>query len=109
VKISLAWLWTWWSKPSRSETVRVLLYTRPGCHLCDGASERLREQQRRHGFQFETVNIDGDPDLAARFGEDIPVVMVNGRVRFRGTFNEVLFTRLLRAEVNRPSNQESQK
>jgi glutaredoxin len=106
VKILLASLWTWWRKPSRGETVRVLLYTRSGCHLCDIAWERLQKQQRRHGFQIETVNIDGDPDLAARFGEDVPVVLVNGRVRFRGTFNEVFFTRLLRAEANRPSNRD---
>ncbi len=107
MKISLAWLCTWWRKPSRSETVRVLLYTRSGCHLCEVARERLQEKQRRHGFQFEAVNIDGDPDLVAHFGEDVPVVTVNGRVRFRGTFNDVLFTRLLRAEASQPSIRDS--
>jgi glutaredoxin len=109
VKISLARLWTWWRKPTRREPVRVFLYTRSGCHLCKVAWERLQEQKRRHVFQLEAVNIEGNPELEAQFGADVPVVIVNGRVRFRGKFNDVLFTRLLRAEENRPSNRESHK
>jgi glutaredoxin len=108
VRNSLAWLWTWWRKPVRSENVHVCFYTRSGCHLCDVAWERLQARQRRYGFQLEAVNIDGRPELEACFGESVPVVTVNGRVRFRGTVNEVLFLRLLRAESNRASNQESQ-
>jgi hypothetical protein len=106
VRISLAWLRAWWKKPTRRENVSVCLYTRSGCHLCDLAWERLQATQRRHGFQLEAVSIDGRPDLEAQFGDDVPVVTVNGRVRFRGTVNDALLMRLLRAEGNRPSDRE---
>jgi glutaredoxin len=77
------------------------MYTRRGCHLCAAAWQLLEAAQQRHGFQLQAADIDGDPALTDRYGEQIPVVMVNGRVRFRGTVNQVLLERLLRAEATR--------
>ena len=44
--------------------------------------------------------MDTDGELVARYGEWVPVVTVNGKVRFRGGVNPVLLERLLRAESN---------
>jgi hypothetical protein len=41
------------------------------------------------------VDVEGDPELAARYGDSVPVVTVNGKVRFRGRVNDVLLRRLL--------------
>ena len=70
------------------------VYSRPGCHLCDVAWELLQSLQPRFGFALEKINVDDDPALAARYGEEVPVVTVNGRVRFRGGVNRVLLVRL---------------
>jgi hypothetical protein len=67
----------------------------------------LRARQRRFGFQLEAIDIDDHPELAALYGKDVPVVTVNGQVRFRGAVNDVLLTRLLNAEKNRLSNRAS--
>jgi len=82
------------------EHLHVVLYTRPGCHLCDRAWDQLRKEQARYRFRLSRVNVDADAALAARYGELVPVVTVNGKERFRGGINGVLWRRLLRAEAN---------
>ncbi len=98
----MAWLWltSWWrSWRPRAGRLRVVMYTRRGCHLCETAWDELEKARRRHGFTLEAVDVDGDPGLAAAYGHEVPVVAVNGRVRFRGAVNPVLLARLLRAEA----------
>jgi hypothetical protein len=57
----------------------------------------LRREQKRCGFTLTAVDVDTDPELADRYGECVPVVVVDGRVRFRGVVKPVLLRRLLRA------------
>lgn len=63
-------------------TARVLLYTKPGCHLCDDARTVVGEVCAERGESFEEVDITAGPDaeaLTRRFGEEIPVTFVDGR------------------------------
>jgi glutaredoxin len=69
----------------------VVLYSRQGCHLCDDAQALLIQ----HGLQPQVIDIDGDPGLQKQFDECVPVVEINGKIRFRGRVNEVLLLRLL--------------
>lgn len=80
----------------------MVLYTRHGCHLCETAWERLQAAQQRHGFRLEVVDVDTDPTLVAQYGEQVPVVTVNGQLRFRGGVNPVLLERLFRAAERPP-------
>jgi glutaredoxin len=80
----------------------VVLYTRQGCHLCEAAWETLLREQRHTRLALSVVDVDTHPDLAARYGDQVPVVMVAGKVRFRGVVNHVLLRRLLRAAGHRP-------
>jgi hypothetical protein len=57
---------------------------------------QLEKQQERYGFHLEAVDVDSDSELAARYGDTVPVVTVDGKERFRGRVNEVLLRRLLR-------------
>ena len=52
----------------------LVLYGRPGCHLCDDARAVLD----RVGHPFEEVDIESDDALLARYLERIPVVALNG-------------------------------
>jgi glutaredoxin len=59
----------------------VVLYTRPGCHLCDDAREALlRLRAEGPGFQLREVNIERDERLHVAYLERIPVVEVGGEV-----------------------------
>jgi len=92
----------WWrGTPPRLDHLRFLFYTRKGCHLCDAARQLLEPYRLRHGFSLEVVDVDGDPELVAQHGNCVPVVSVNGKVRFRGRVNPVLLERLLAAESKR--------
>jgi glutaredoxin len=93
------WFSRWWRGRSRSGLGhwQVVLYTRHGCHLCEKVWEQLEAARRRHGFALAAVDVDTDPVLAAKHGLHVPVVAVNGKVRFRGVVNPVLLERLFQA------------
>ena len=55
-------------------TGRLVLYGRPGCHLCDDAREILL----RVGTPFTEVDIETDAALHAAYLERIPVVVLDG-------------------------------
>src|SRR5262245_50897900 len=96
----MVWGWLTFWRRKRARTVpdwRVVMYTRAGCHLCDDAWGLLEAARRRYGFALTKVAVDPDPELAARYGLEVPVVEVNGRVRFHGTVNAVLLRRLFEA------------
>jgi glutaredoxin len=92
-------LFSWWRR-WRLDHLHFVVYTRPGCHLCEVAWDQLRRERRRYGFRLAAVNVDTDPTLAERYGTCVPVVTVNGKVRFRGVVNPVLLRRLLRASAS---------
>lgn len=59
--------------------MRITLYTRAGCHLCDDAKAVLARVEAQTGEGYEEVDIAGDPDLTADYGDRIPVVLLDGR------------------------------
>lgn len=67
------------------------VYTRRGCHLCDDAAELLK----RYGLSPELIDIDADETLRHQFDTCVPVVVIDGKIRFRGRVNEVLLRRIL--------------
>jgi glutaredoxin len=77
--------------------LHIVMYTRAGCHLCDDAWHILQQFRARYGFQLEAQDVDATPELVALHGDWVPVVCVNGQVRFRGRVNPVLLQRLLDA------------
>jgi glutaredoxin len=73
----------------------VLVYSRPGCHLCDVVKETLRKLEGQGTFQWREVNIDEDPELRRLYGDQIPVVFVDGRKSFKYHMKERDFLRRL--------------
>jgi glutaredoxin len=74
---------------------QVILYTRPGCHLCAAARQEILAAGGADAYDLAEVNIDADPALAARYGWDIPVVAVNGVVVFKHRLTAAAFRREL--------------
>ena len=75
-------------------TARVTLVTRPGCHLCEVAREVVARVCADLGETWEELDLDADPALAARYADEIPVTLVDGR---QHDFWRVDETRLRRA------------
>jgi glutaredoxin len=57
---------------------RVLLLSRPGCHLCDDAREVVARVTTELDERFVERDITEDPALVTAHGESIPVVFVDG-------------------------------
>ena len=60
-------------------SARVTLYSRAGCHLCEAAREVVARVCDDLGESFVEVDVDADPDLEDRFGDEVPVTFVDGR------------------------------
>lgn len=58
---------------------RVLLYSKPGCHLCDDARAVVAAVCDDLGEGFDEIDITTSPDLMDRYAEEIPVTFVDGR------------------------------
>ncbi len=64
-------------------TGQLVLYSRPGCHLCDDMKAVVGPVASQLGWTIEEVDISGDAALEAQFGTEIPVLFVNGRKAFK--------------------------
>ncbi len=58
---------------------RVVVYSKPGCHLCEVAETVVDAVCKELGEGWSSVNIEDDPDLFATYGEQIPVTFVDGK------------------------------
>lgn len=62
----------------------ITLLTKPGCHLCDDARSALEQVLDEVEFagarDYDELSILDDPSLADEYAEEIPVVLIDGRV-----------------------------
>jgi glutaredoxin len=58
--------------------IRVTLYSRPGCHLCEVVERVLHHVASKRPFELVIQDIDENPADFERFKDHIPVVLVNG-------------------------------
>jgi thiol-disulfide isomerase/thioredoxin len=56
-------------------TLRLVLYGRPWCHLCDEMADALAPIAARHGAEVAKVDVETDAALEARYGMRIPVLV----------------------------------
>ena len=60
----------------------VVLFSRPGCHLCDEARRVIATVRAHHPFSFEEVDIETEDGLIRDYGFRVPVVVVDGGATF---------------------------
>ena len=82
----------WFDSATTRMGNEVIMYSRRACCLCDEAEQILRD----HGLTPRVIDIDGDPGLCDQFTHCVPVVVIDGKERFRGRVNPALLRRLLR-------------
>ena len=62
---------------------RIILYSKPGCHLCEVMKEEMAKADCADLYQLEEINIESDAELFSRYRHDIPVLMIDGVEAFR--------------------------
>jgi glutaredoxin len=78
----------------------VTLYTRRGCHLCEEAKQAMLAAGCERQYTLREIDIDLDPELARRYGWDIPVVLIDGVETFRHHLTASDFKRELRRAID---------
>ena len=59
---------------------RVEVYSRQDCHLCDEAVAVVSRVCAQADEGFAVIDIDAQPELRAKYGDDVPVVLVDGEI-----------------------------
>jgi glutaredoxin len=57
--------------------IEVSIYSRSNCHLCEVALEVLNGLQNELGFTITKIFIDGNTELEEKYGEQVPVILIN--------------------------------
>ncbi len=57
----------------------VTVYSRLNCHLCDVAVDALESVRTELAFEIEKIYIDGDAELIKKYGEEVPVIHIDGK------------------------------
>ena len=78
---------------------KVVLYHAQGCHLCERALRVLHEIRQEIPFELEEIEIDGDPELEARYREWLPVVEIDGERAFVYYVDSAALRRKLAAQT----------
>jgi hypothetical protein len=83
----------------RRPSVPLVLYTRPDCGLCEEMKAEIGRARLCAPYTIQEVDISGDSELEARYGESIPVLHVAGRLAFEGRLSapelEAKFARIV--------------
>lgn len=64
-------------------SLRLKLYTRRGCHLCEEMKQVIRQVAEKISFEIREIDVDGSEDLKAQFGQEVPVLFINDRKAFK--------------------------
>jgi hypothetical protein len=79
--------------------IALTIYSRPGCHLCEDMKTLVAQvvDELCMPACLDEVNIETEPLLEARYGAEIPVLLVDGKkvAKYLVTRSELL--RVLRA------------
>jgi glutaredoxin len=75
----------------KDTSVNVEIYSRPGCHLCDDAKVIIDRVRRRFPFGLRVIDIERDPEMEKAYGEQIPLVFINGNQAFKYHVDEIEF------------------
>ncbi|RMF83717.1 MAG: glutaredoxin family protein [Nitrospinota bacterium] len=78
--------------------IRVEIYSKPDCHLCEEAKAVLQEVQAEIPFTLLEIDIRSDPELYRRYEWEIPVIFINGRKAFKYRVEKRALIRRLQRE-----------
>lgn len=76
---------------------RVIIYSKPGCHLCEEAKAEIQAAGSEEEYALEEINIETDPDLLRRYRFEIPVITIDGVEVFKSRVSPEEFREAIRS------------
>ena len=83
----------------------ITIYSRPGCHLCD-EMKAVVYRFAGESVTIEEIDISTDPDLEARYGLEIPVLLIDGKKVAKYRITEADLRRMLSARAGKAGGEE---
>ena len=81
--------------------MRLTIYSKPGCHLCDEMKALVHRVLARHAtgrdVSVDEIDISTDAALLERYGLEIPVLLIDGRKVAKYRISEAELIRILTA------------
>ena len=75
--------------------IRLIIYSRPGCHLCDEMKAVVKNVARTIPLSLDEIDISADPALEAEYGLEIPVLLMDGKKTAKYRIAEDALVRIL--------------
>jgi len=75
--------------------IKLTIYSRPGCHLCDDMKDLVRNVARTIPLTLDEIDISADAALEAQYGLEIPVLLVEGKKVAKYRIEEGALVRIL--------------
>jgi glutaredoxin len=82
----------------------VIIYSRPGCHLCEEAKAAIAQADCSDQFTMEEINIESDNELLRKYKYDIPVITIDGLESFIHRLTPQEFRRKISATIRHKSH-----
>lgn len=79
-------------------TMDIILYSRKNCCLCDEMKEVVGQVAAHHSLTVHEFDVDTSPDWREKFGDEVPVLFINGRKAFKYRVTAQELERRLRKE-----------
>ena len=76
---------------------KVTVYSRSGCHLCEIAIDRIKSTMCNLKFELDIKLIDDDLKLQEEYGEQVPVILIEGTVHDYWRVDLERFTKAIEA------------
>jgi glutaredoxin len=64
-------------------TPKLILYSRKDCCLCDEMKDAIRQASAKIPLDLEEIDVDGAVELQAEYGDEVPVLLIDGRKAFK--------------------------
>lgn len=79
--------------------MKIEIYSKKECHLCDEAKEKLREFASRFPLEIFEIDIEKDPEIFAKYQYEIPVVFLEGRKLFKFRIDDRKLEKAIRSAM----------
>ena len=81
--------------------IALTIYSKPGCHLCDDMKATVDRVVRSFALPItvEAIDVSTDADLEARYGLEIPVLLIDGKKVAKYRVTDAELTRVLSARA----------
>jgi glutaredoxin len=76
--------------------ISIIVYTVPGCHLCDEAIGILNSFKDKYRLDIQVIDILSDPELIEKYQNDVPVVLFGEKELFRHRIEKAELDKILK-------------